>query len=558
MTLATSVTKRALRYAVLLAVSLVVAGALTQAVSGQSAHAAGGPPKHARTWYVDCSAAAAGNGTLADPFNSLASANLLTLGPGDRLLFRGGSSCSGMLEPSGDGAPGDPIVISTYPGGGAGDQPAAINGGGTVVAAVWLADMSYVTVEDLQLTNAGDSVGIHRGLYFTSDAGSVSGITIRNLQVFDVDSNPSFTSGKQGGGIVGQTLSAAGRFSNVLIEGNQVHDVSRQGITIYGTTSSSRPPATSPWPQASTGVVIQGNNVERVQGDGIVPLGTDGALVQFNTVEQGNLAGYNFLSSDKNCAAGIWTWDADNTVIQYNEVSDMVYGPSTNPNSLNGCDGEGFDADYNQDGTIIQYNYSYDNAGGFILLCTDQSPHRVVIRYNLSVDDNATFNPAPCAGSIDPTTYNLSGVQMYNNTIIAPKPRVTLELSEGLAPIMSSSYGSFVFQNNIIDATSVNDAKHYFICGSDCTNNLFYGRPVPSTATNSVTANPEFVAPSLRGSEPWVAYGFRLRPTSPAIGAGVAISSTSFPPPATHDFFGVPISNPPSIGFSEGPRQGAS
>jgi hypothetical protein len=395
-------------------------------------------------------------------------------------------------------------------------------------------------------------VGIHRGLYFTSDAGPVSGVTVRGLNVFDVDSNASFSGGKRGGGIVGQTLSAAGRFSNVLIEGNRVHDVSRQGITVYGTTSGSRPPATSPWPQASTGLVIQGNTVERVQGDGIVPLGTDGALVQFNVVKQGNLAGFNFLSPNVDCSAGIWTWDANSTIIQYNEVSDMVYGPSTDPNSLNGCDGEGFDADYNQDGTVIQYNYSHDNAGGFILLCTDQSPHRVAIRYNLSVNDNATFNPAPCAGVLNSATNNLNGVEMYNNTIVAPTPRVTTELNESLARALVSLDGSFAFENNIVDATSADAANHSFPCGSDCTHNLFYAMPLPSTATNSVTADPQFVAPNLQGLALWVANGFRLRPTSPAIGAGVPIPP-GFPPPAAHDFFGRPVANPPSIGFSEGP-----
>jgi hypothetical protein len=408
----------------------VIAAALTQ--SGIGVAGALGPPHGAATWYVDCSATTGGDGSREAPFNNLQSANQLTLGPGDRLLFRLGSTCGGMLEPRGNGAPGNPIVIGAYPIGWPTASPPTISGGGTVTAPVWLADMSDVTVEDLHLTNAGDSAGVHRGLYFTSDTGPVRNVTIRNLDVDHVDSTNSFSGGKQGGGIVGQALSAAGRFSNVLIENNDVHDVSRQGITIYGTSSGTRPPATSSWPQASTGVVIQANIVERVQGDGIVPLGTDGALVQFNLVEKGNLAGYDFLSPNRNCAAGIWAWDANNTIIQYNEVSGMVFGPSTNPGSLNGCDGEGLDADYNQDGTVIQYNYSHGNAGGFLLLCTDQSPHRVVIRYNLSVDDNATFNPTPCAGVIDPATNNLNGVEMYNNTIVAATPRVTTELSETL------------------------------------------------------------------------------------------------------------------------------
>jgi hypothetical protein len=80
--------------------------------------------------------------------------------------------------------------------------------------------------------------------------------------------------------------------------------------------------------------------------------------------------------------------------------------------------------------------------------------------------------------------------------------------------------------------------------------------PVPSGATNSVTGQPLFVAPSVRGSGLRVAKAFRLLPGSPAIGAGVALPP-GFPPPATRDFFGVPVKNPPTIGFAEGQAAGA-
>jgi hypothetical protein len=73
---------------------------------------------------------------------------------------------------------------------------------------------------------------------------------------------------------------------------------------------------------------------------------------------------------------------------------------------------------------------------------------------------------------------------------------------------------------------------------------------VPSGATNSVTAVPQFQAPRVRGAGLWAAYAFRLRPGSPAIGAGVQIPA-GFPPPATHDYFGALTQDPPTIGFSE-------
>ncbi|HEY1739226.1 MAG TPA: hypothetical protein VGI86_10970, partial [Acidimicrobiia bacterium] len=137
---------------------------------GAPAQAAG-----ARTLYVDCSAGA-GSGTLAHPFDTLQAASAPALGPGDHLLLRRGTVCKGMLAPHGNGTAGKPITIGAY---GTASAPAPrIDGGGTVEAALGLADMSYVTVDGLELTNAGDPAGLHRGVYLTSSTGTMKGITL--------------------------------------------------------------------------------------------------------------------------------------------------------------------------------------------------------------------------------------------------------------------------------------------------------------------------------------------------------------------------------------------
>lgn len=506
-----------------------------------------GAAAKASTWYVDCSAHQSGNGSLDRPFNDLAAANQLTLGPGDRLLFSNGATCTGMLSPRGGGSASNPVVIGSY---GSDHREAEIDGDGQVNAAVWLADISHTTVEDLELTNPGDTTQEHRGLYFTADGGVVSGITVRNLLVENVDSGGN---SQTTGGIVG-VASGTGRFADVLIEDNQVRDVTREGIEVSGTTTKTRPPADRPWPQATSGLVIRGNTVRQVQGDGILPRGTEGAVVEQNVVSDGNLAGYDFSSTKRNCSAGIWTWNADNTLIQANEVYGMHYGPSVKTGSLNGCDGEAFDVDANQDGTVIQDNLSFDNAGGFILLCTSggtaaapNPTHHADVRYNLSVDDNATFNPSPCSGEFNSAVNNLDGIRLYNNTIVAGQPRVTLELQN--TPL-TGYMGNFVFENNIVVATSPETGSWSFPCGTSCSHNLFSGMAAPSTATDSVSGNPKFVDPSARGVGPRTALGFKLEKGSAAIGAGVAVPA-GVPRSATHDYFGTKIPDPPTIGFSE-------
>ncbi|HEY3831004.1 MAG TPA: right-handed parallel beta-helix repeat-containing protein [Acidimicrobiia bacterium] len=508
----------------------------------------------ARTLYVDCSAAA-GSGTLAHPFDTLQAASAPALGPGDRLLLRRGTACKGMLAPRGNGAAGEPITIGAY--GLAGALPPRIDGGGTVEAAIGLANMSYVTVDGLELTNSGDAAGLHRGVYLTSSTGTMKGITLEHLTIHDVDGTSDVNTGKPGGGIVAWSLQPPGRFANLTIADDTISDVSRQGIIVDGTGSTTRPPATRAWAAASTGLVVSGNNVQRVQGDGIVVMGTVGALVQQNTVRRGNLAGFDFNDPVKeNCAAGIWAWNANRTTIEHNEVSNMHYGPSTKAGALNGCDGEAFDVDSNQDGTVVQYNYSHDNDGGFVLLCTadgttTQDPHRSDVRYNLSVDDNSTFAAAPCEQTYKPSVNNLDGVRMYNNTIVAPTPRVTYELDEPAARKLLPYYGTFAFDDNLVYATAAaaTESQHLFECGSPCSHNLFFHVPPPATATQSVTSDPEFVRVGARGTGLGVAASFKLRAGSPANGAGIAIPP-SVPTTVAKNFFGAAIRKPPAIGFS--------
>ena len=150
----------------------------------------------------------------------------------------------------------------------------------------------------------------------------------------------------------------------------------------------------------------------RVAGDGIVTLGTDGARVRRNFVTKGNLAGRGLADPQGMiCNAGIWAFHANNTLIEHNVVTRMKF---------NGCDGSGYDIDYDQDGTVVQFNESYANEGGFMLLCTDDQPRTAEVRFNVSVNDGFSFNSSPCsrpAGSY-------AGLRIYNNTIVGPDPGV--------------------------------------------------------------------------------------------------------------------------------------
>ncbi|MCB0877278.1 MAG: hypothetical protein KDB46_13900, partial [Solirubrobacterales bacterium] len=221
---------------------------------------------------------------------------------------------------------------------------------------------------------------------------------------------------------------------------------------------------------------------------------------------------------------GIWAFHANNTRIEHNLVSGMKF---------NGCDGSGYDIDYDQDGTVVQYNRSHDNEGGFMLLCTDDQPRSAQVRFNLSVNDGFSFNSSPCsrpAGTYD-------GIRIYNNTIVGPDPGVGT-----LGYETAQLYGppSLDFFNNALVAT---EAGRGFTCEPGCRRNLFFR--MPPAGAEALAKPPRFAARRpYEGDAPPAS--FALRPRSAAIGAGARI-----PTDAERDFFGTRIDRTgrPDIGF---------
>lgn len=492
------------------------------------------PAASAADYHLDCQAAVSGDGSDASPFNSLGDAGNMSLGPGDRLLLRRGSNCAGLLAPQGGGSEGDPVTVGAY---GIGADPRVV---GTGTNALLVADMSNLIVQDLDISNPGageplgESTTLRNGVMVTATAGTVRNVTLRRLNIHDVAGD--LTKNPQGSAAI--QVSALGpppaRFENLVIEANTITRVSRSGISMTGTNDANRPGASQPWTAASQDVVIRGNRIDMMAGDGIVPRGTDGAIVEDNVVSRGNLSGRGpFEPGGAICNAGIWAFRANNTLIQRNEVFGMEH---------NGCDGTGFDIDYFQDGTIVQHNYSHDNTGGFVLLCSDDAVRTGAVRFNLSVNDSTTISHGPC-GIASGVVGTLSGLRFFNNTVVADQPSLSVlgaPAQEILLP------GDFSFRNNILYARD--PATPVMPCGEYCSNNFFFGMPASGTA--AITEDPQLLDPLASGSGFGVANGFRLKEASPARQAGITIAD-----PGATDFFDRPI-NPdiaPSIGFDQPP-----
>ncbi len=327
-------------------------------------------PAWTATYYADAEHGNDANSGISEaaPWKSLRKVNEADFRPGDRILLKSGSAWRGQLAPRCSGAEGQPIVLDRY---GEGAMP-RIDGAGEVEDTVRLYNVQQIEVRGLEITNHGASIEARRGVHiFLDNFGTAKHIVVADLYIHDVNGTERR---KDNGGIIFRTNGdkTPSRFEGLTIERNIVWRVDRSGIA-----AESYHAQRSHW-FPSLQVVIRDNFVDDVGGDGIVPWATDGALVEHNIARA-----CDQRSGDYN--AGIWQWSTDNTLLRLNEAS-LTKGTR---------DGEGFDSDYNSRNTTFEYNYSHDNTGGFMLLCTPgrRNPRMnignigSVVRYNISRDD---------------------------------------------------------------------------------------------------------------------------------------------------------------------------
>ncbi|MDO4913020.1 MAG: right-handed parallel beta-helix repeat-containing protein [Bifidobacteriaceae bacterium] len=375
----------------------------------------------AKTYYVDSVNGNDANTGLSEdsPVRSLpTAANIFN--PGDKILIKRGSVFNGAaaeLRFTGSGAKDNPIIVGAY---GEGNLP-QLNGNGELTNVVSLKNQEYITIENIEITNtdpkynatfelnsSNNTVKVLRAVNVSAvNFGVVHNITIRNLYIHSINGhlNNKWNGGiffDAGGTVEGKEIRGTKtKYDNVLIENNVIENVDRSGIKLVSSTWCNQSARNAPnvpihW-YPSTNVIVRNNAFNRIGGDGITVRDTDGALVEHNLVRHTRYqnTGYN---------AGIWPFEASNTVIQYNEVS-HTHGTQ---------DGQGLDCDHASSYSVMQYNYSHDNEGGFMLIMHGYEHTAPTIRFNISQNDNdKTFEFSQGMAG---------GTMIYNNTISSDRP----------------------------------------------------------------------------------------------------------------------------------------
>lgn len=322
----------------------------------------------------------------------------IKLQPGDNLLFKCGEVYEGAVRIMAEGTSDMPVTIGEY---GKGAKPRIV-ASDTAQFAMLIYNSRYVKIQNLDISNHGTEPQPGRtGLKVEADnCGYSKCISIKSIDIHDV--NGSLSKEKGGGSgllIVNKWTDCQTAFDSLLIEDCMVRRCQRNAMIWHSNYNRDR------W-FPNRHVVVRKCLIEEVPGDGIVPIGCEGAVIEYNIMRN-----CPDILPDEEAAAGFWPWSCDNTIIQFNEVSDHKAH----------WDGQAYDCDYNSNNTTIRYNYSHDNYGGFLLVCTPKvkgyniGNRGSVIHHNISINDGLRPYPARGGEQFSPAIH-ISG-PCYNTRI---------------------------------------------------------------------------------------------------------------------------------------------
>ena len=306
------------------------------------------------------------------PWQSIDRVNATQIQSGDSVWFHADQTFKGNLSLSDTDtdASDEPITFGSYRNG-----RATINAG--IGAGFFAKNRGGVRIVDLNFVGAGAEQNTSSGIWFVNTLTEHK--ELKQIQIDRVE-----VSGFKHAGICIDAQPIDGGwcgFSNVKITHAHIHDNGDVGISCLG--------AWNPEVEGYSHTDIYVGNCRVYKnlgipgkgshsGNGIVLAQVDGATIEHcKAYENGELN-----DCDVGGPVGIWIWDSNRVLIQFNESHHNRTGSSK--------DGGGFDLDGGVRNSIVQYNYSHDNDGAGYLLAQFEGAkafHNNVIRYNLSEND---------------------------------------------------------------------------------------------------------------------------------------------------------------------------
>lgn len=292
--------------------------------------------------------------TSQSPWKSIERLNTLDLEPGDQILFKGEQEFTGTIRLNREdcGTAEKPVVLQSYGGG-----CATINAGNHSAAV--LNNCGNVKIRNLKFVGAGRKTG-----------NTQNGIYLSNTEKIEIDSVE--VRGFQKSGIL------VGASEHTKITHVHAHDNGFAGI------HAKTYPEINIKKIAISHCVAENNPgdptvLKNHSGNGILLCGVDEGLVEYCRAANN---GWD-MPWTGNGPVGIWAWNSNKITIQHC----ISHDNKTNPQ---GWDGGGFDFDGGVTNSVLQYNYSYNNAGpgiGLFQFAGVRTWENNVVRYNISVND---------------------------------------------------------------------------------------------------------------------------------------------------------------------------
>lgn len=344
--------------------------------------------------FADCSQAAAGDGTLAHPWNSLDALSAHIFQPGEVAALKRGTQCNGSLTLHGSGSPAAGVRLTAY---GEGPRPKVV-ATAKDKQAVLLENAEYWQIDSLDIAG-----GNTYGLLVTGKEDKVqSHIALRNLVVHDLRGGD--LKNKDNGLVVFLRGSKGQRFDHVLIDNvvaahtNQWSGIMMGAGNLYSEEDG-----------YNRDVVIRNSVAHDVFGDGIILFRVRDGLIDSSTAW---LTGQQ-PSESAGTPNAIWTWSCVDCIVRNNEAF-LTESP--------GVDGGAYDIDWATTRNTVERNYAHDTQGYCIAVFgAGYVTHDAVLRQNVCIDNALSPRMATLQGAIYIRTWNggkIDGLTIEKNTIV--------------------------------------------------------------------------------------------------------------------------------------------
>lgn len=359
------------------------------------------PSASAHAFYVNCSATAPGDGSLAHPWNSLAAAQAHTFVPGDRIALVRGTVCQGSFAPQGSGSDALPIRLTAY---GKGPRPRIVATSNDRQALL-LFNQEYWQVDSLDLSGSNEY-----GIFVSGDKGTLHHIYLKNLFVHDVQGGP--LKNKDNGLVVIGPSSAQVFFNDILVDGVTAARTNQWAGILIGGDPFHDPPDAPP----NDHITIRNSSVQDVYGDGIILFRDSNGLIETSTAWQTGMQPTESTGTPN----AIWTWTCTDCTVRDNEAF-LTDSP--------GVDGGAYDIDWDNTRNTVERNYAHDTQGYcFAVFAAGYVTSESVVRDNLCIDNALSPRLAALQGAAYLHAWNggvLRGLRIEHNTFVWNPPVAT-------------------------------------------------------------------------------------------------------------------------------------